>query len=117
MELIKSNSLILFTVFTKNNLFCTLTNLKGKVLLSMSTGSFKIKGVKKVTNISVYSLIKILFTYVNTNKTLYLRIKGTHKIKNEFIKALKLIGFNILLIQEKFLLPYGGCRITKSRKI
>ncbi len=117
MQLIKSNSLILFTVFTKNNLFCTLTNLKGKVILSMSMGSFKIKGVKKVTNISLYSLIKILFTYIKNNKTLYLRIKGTNKVKNEFIKALKLIGFNILLIQEKFLLPHGGCKIVKCRKI
>ena len=117
MQLIKSNALILYAVFTKNNLFCTLTNLKGTVVLSLSTGSFKVKGVKKVTNISLYSIIKILFKYVKNNKTLYLRIKGTSKFKNEFIKALKLIGFNIYLIQEKLSVAHGGCKKVKNRKI
>ena len=117
MQLIKSNSLILFAIFTKNNLFCTLTDLRGKVIISMSIGFFKIKGVKKITNISLHSLIKTLYVHAKKTKVLYLKIKGTNKIKNEFIKVLKVIGFNIFLIQEKLSLPYGGCKKVKSRKI
>lgn len=119
MQSIKKHSLILFVIFTNNNILCTLTDLEGKTLKSVSTGSKKIKGIKKVTNTTITTIIKILYKYVKTYKffSLYVRIKGTSKSKNEFIKTLKTHNFNILLIQEKLSLPHGGCRTPRLRKL
>jgi len=117
MQSIKPNSLILYVSFTKNNMFCTLTSLTGKTLLSTSAGIFKTKGLKKVTSTTIFTLINTLIKFKKQSKLLYLKIKGINKNKNELIKSLKLIGFNIVLIQEKLLLSYGGCKNSKVRKL
>ena len=117
MKSIKPNSLILYVSFTKNNMLCTLTTLTGKTLLSTSAGVFKTKGLKKITSTTIYTLTNTLIKFKKHSKLLYLKIKGLNKNKNELIKSLKLIGFNIILIQEKLLLPYGGCKNPKSRKL
>ncbi len=117
MQLIKSNSLILCISFTKNNMLCTITTLTGKTLLSLSAGVFKTKGLKKITSTTIFTLVNNLIKFKKNYKTLYLKIKGINKSKNELIKSLKIVGFNIILIQEKFSLPYGGCKNPKSRKL
>ena len=117
MQLIKNNSLILYIFFTKNNILCTLTNLQGKVIITKSTGSFKSKGLKKVTNTTLFFMVKTLFKFSDFSKNLYVKVKGTNKNKTELLKLLKVSGFNILLLQEKLLFPYGGCRKSKTRKV
>lgn len=119
MQLISKNSLILFISLTNNNIICTLTDLNGRVLKSISIGSKKTRGVKKVTNATVFTITKILYKYIVFNRfpSLYLRIKGTHKLKNEFIKSLKIQGLIILMIQEKLFLPHGGCKSSRTRKL
>jgi len=119
MKSLNQNSLILFVLFSKNNILCTLTNLKGEALLGVSGGVNRTKGVKKSTNATIFTIMKLLYNYSKkfSYLTLYLRIKGTSKNKNNFIKYLKSFGFNILLIQEKLSLPHGGCRVVKSRRL
>lgn len=119
MQVIKSNSIILHTFFTNNNILCTITNLKGEVLLFISTGSYKLKGLKKITSTAIFSLGQTLWNYVKNHENLflYVKIKGTNKSKNEFLKSLKILNFNVLLIQEKFSLPHGGCKKSRQRKI
>lgn len=114
-----TNSLILFVLFSKNNILCTLTTLKGETLIGISGGANRTKGIKKSTNSTVFAIIKTLYNYSKkfSYLTLYIRIKGTSKNKNNFIKYLKSFGFNILLIQEKFSSPHGGCKMIKSRRI
>ena len=119
MQLIYQNSAVLSVLFTKNNIFCTLSNLEGKTLNSISTGSKKFKGLKKTTNLTIIYLIKDL------NKTtekfeifhLYLNLKGLNKNKNLFLKSLKNIKSNLLSIQNKNKIAYGGCKIPKARKV
>jgi len=119
MKSLNKNTLILFVLFSKNNILCTLANLKGKTLISTSGGVKRTKGIKKNTNSSIFTIIKILYQYSKkfSYLTLYIRIKGTNKNKNIFIKYLKSFGFNVLLIQEKLSLPYGGCKLIKSRRL
>lgn len=117
MQLIKSKSVILHVYFTSNNILCTLTNLNGKSLFSFSSGMYKIKGLKKITTTTINSLIKNLYSKLKNQHIVYLRVKGYHKNKNDFLKNLKLTKWNILLIQENLCIPHGGCKQSKTRKI
>lgn len=119
MELIYRNSAVLSVLFTKNNIFCTFINLEGKTLNSMSTGSKKMKGLKKTTNLTIFSLIKDLNKFMEKHKIfyLYLKLKGINKNKNMFFKSLKNIQSNILYIQNKNNRAHGGCKMAKTRKV
>lgn len=119
MQLINKNTLILFVLLTNNNIICTLTNLNGQILKSVSIGSKKIKGAKKITNTTIFTTVKSLRVYMKLYNFpfLYLRIKGNNRTKNELVKYFKIQGFNILMIQEKLLLPYAGCKNSKARKL
>lgn len=120
MQLIKQRSLILFIKMTQNNILCTITDFNGNSLKSSSVGAFKSKGTKKITTTSIRSLVKNLYNFIFINykfTSLYLRIKGINKNKNELIKSFKSVGFNIIFIQESFILSFGGCRNKKQRKL
>ena len=117
MQSIKSNSVILHVYFTSNNILCTITNLKGKILFSFSAGMYKLKGLKKVTTTTINSLIKNLYSKLKNHQVVYLKLKGYHKNKNDFLKCLKMTKWEILLIQENLCRPHGGCKQPKIRKI
>lgn len=119
MKLFNKFPIILSIYFANNNILCTITNLQGNTLTQSTAGINKIKGTKKVTISSIYALIKTLCSSPEFNNSLsvYIKIKGTSKIKTNFIKYLKLFDFKILLIQEKLCLPYGGCKKVKTRKL
>lgn len=119
MKLLNKNSLILHVSFLRNNILCTLTNLRGGTLLQVSGGIERVKGLKKNSNSLVFSIVKMLFNFCKklNRFNLYIKIKGINKNKPTFIKYLQVLGFNILLIQEKFFLPHGGCKKPKSRKL
>ena len=119
MQLIYKNSAVLSVFLKKNNIFCTISDLEGKTLNSISTGSKKIKGLKKTTNLTIFSLIKDLNKSIEKLQIfhLYLKLKGINKNKNLFFKNLKNTKSTLLLIQNKNKIAYGGCKIAKPRKI
>ena len=119
MELIYKNSAVLSVLFTKNNIFCTFSSLEGKTLNSISIGSNKVKNLKKTTNLTIFFLIKNLNKLIEKHKIfyLYLKLKGMNKNKNLLFKNLKKIHSNILFIQNKNKIAYGGCKIAKIRKV
>nr|WDA66133.1 ribosomal protein S11 [Phymatolithon calcareum] len=113
----KSN--VLSVLFTKNNIICTLTDITGKLITWTTTGSFKFRGVKKVTASTISSTIKKLYNY-NKNfgyNCTHVKLKGINKHKILFIKNLKTIGFNISSLQDSLILPHNGCRTNRSRRI
>lgn len=119
MKLLPVKSNILLLLFTKNNVICTITSLKGNTLTWLTAGSIKIRGTKKINNVIVSLIVKKLYLY---NKKFgythtHIRLKGLDKSKNLFIKYLKIIGFSIISVKENFLLPHNGCKKTRSRKI
>ena len=119
MQLISKNLAILSVFFTKNNILCTLSDFKGKTLFSISAGSNKTKGLKKITNTTLFVLMKKLNYQIGELQitSLYLRFRGLNKNKNDFFKFLKNMKFNILLVQNQNKIPHGGCRVPKPRKI
>ena len=115
----KKKSLILFVLFTNTNILCTLANLKGKTLIWTTAGLNKTKGAKKVTLSIIFTTIKTLYTYskIKGNLSIHIKISGTNKNKSVFIKYLRVVGFNILSIQEKLLLSFAGCKNIKLRRL
>nr|YP_010620062.1 Ribosomal protein S11 [Rhodomelopsis africana]WAX04075.1 Ribosomal protein S11 [Rhodomelopsis africana] len=110
----------LLIFFTQNNIFLTLTNFKGEVLIWKSLGRLKIKGLKKVTN----SLIKnFIFSNLNEIKTqkdlkLHVKLKGYNKSKKLFIR------FLLIFLQETVSSftdisnePTNGCKLKKKRRL
>nr|YP_009502231.1 ribosomal protein S11 [Porolithon onkodes]ASB29833.1 ribosomal protein S11 [Porolithon onkodes] len=119
MQLISGNSAILSILFTKNNIFCTFSNLEGKTLFATSVGSTKTKGLKKITSTTLFTLVKKLSYQVFKFEIafLYLKVKGANKSKNDFFKLSKNIKVNIPLIQNQHRISYGGCKVSRVRKI
>ncbi len=118
MNLINKRSIILFVFFTNNNILCTITNFRGETLMWSTAGSDKVKGTKKITTSTIFTLIKKLYNFINANNfSLYIKVKGINKVKTNFIKQLKTFNFNILVIQEKLCLPHSGCKRSKVRKL
>nr|YP_010620085.1 Ribosomal protein S11 [Pterosiphonia complanata]WAX04098.1 Ribosomal protein S11 [Pterosiphonia complanata] len=110
----------LLILFTQNNIFLTLTNFKGEVLIWKSLGTLKIKGLKKLTN----SFIKS-FILMNLNKLkfkadakIHVRLKGYNKTKKLFTRLL------VLFLQELLTSfvdttsdPLNGCKSKKKRRL
>nr|WDA66155.1 ribosomal protein S11 [Lithothamnion corallioides] len=119
MKLLPIKSNILLLLFTKNNIICTITNLQGKTLVWVTAGSVKLQGTKKITTSTISSVVKKLYTF---NKEfgythIHIRLKGINKNRNLFIKYLKVIGFNIVSLKEKIILPHNGCKKPRNRRI
>ena len=119
MKLLNKNHLLININFTNTNVICTVTDMNGKTLTWASTGKEKIKGMKKITTSTILVLAKYLYVYNirNNISVTHVKIKGINKIKTGFIKQLKLLGLNILTIQQKFNLPHGGCKNARTRKL
>lgn len=119
MKLLVNPTLILIIKFTNNNILCTLINIKGNVLIGTSAGIKKIKGTKKISTTTISLLIKKIYNWIKVKNfpSIHIKVKGTHKFKTNFIKYLKLVGFNILTIQEKLYLPHSGCKQSQTRKL
>lgn len=119
MSPLRKKSSILLVLFTKNNIICALTDLTGKLFKWSTVGSFKFRGVKKITTSTISSMIKNLYSY---NRDLgysfiHVKLKGTNKNKTFFIKYLKTVGFNIISFQDDLMLPHNGCRKARGRRI
>nr|YP_010620200.1 Ribosomal protein S11 [Dipterosiphonia australica]WAX04236.1 Ribosomal protein S11 [Dipterosiphonia australica] len=107
-------------LFNQNNIFLTLTNVKGEILFWQSLGNLKIKGLKKLTQ----SLIKP-FIYSNFNKIsifsnfrLHVRLKGFNKCKKKLLKILlPLLNILVLSVSDQSNIPTNGCKTKKKRRL
>lgn len=106
----------LFILFLSNNIFITITNFKGEVLLWKSLGKLKVKGLKKLTP----SITKIIFNnLLNFNNfKFHIKIKGLNKFKKLIIKNLiTIFSANILSFNDNSLYPNNGCKLKKQRRL
>nr|UAD89505.1 ribosomal protein S11 [Gracilaria changii] len=115
----KSNlkSVRLNILFTSNNILCTVTDIRGKVLLWTSAGSKKVKGTKKVTLTAIIAILKLIFNYLNQSKIkhIHLNLNGFDRHKKIVLKYLKQSFLNILSITNNSMLSHNGCKNLKKR--
>ena len=115
----KNKIKILSILFTTNNTLYSLTDLNGKVTFWTSSGSKKIKGVKKITSTSALAAAKSIIKHLlnSNNKNIYLKVKGFNKNKKLIIKYFNQSILNILLIADKTSFPHNGCKNSKNKRI
>ena len=105
----------LFILFSSNNIFVTITDSGGKVLLWKSLGHSKVKGLKKLTP-SISKNLLGLFNQVNFK--LHIKLKGFNKLKKSLIKDLiTLFNADILSLVDDNLQPNNGCKLKKYRRL
>nr|YP_010888150.1 ribosomal protein S11 [Fushitsunagia catenata]WJJ67927.1 ribosomal protein S11 [Fushitsunagia catenata] len=112
-------SLILSVLFTSNNVLFTLTNLHGDVFYWTSTGSYKQKGVKKLTSTSLSLAVKIILQQLKHLKYnfVHLKLKGFKKNKKIILRHFKTSNLNILSVSDFTSLPHNGCKNKKPRRL
>nr|YP_010620039.1 Ribosomal protein S11 [Symphyocladia marchantioides]WAX04052.1 Ribosomal protein S11 [Symphyocladia marchantioides] len=110
----------LLILFAQNNIFLTLTNFKGEVIIWKSLGKVKIKGLKKLTN----SFLKnFIFSNLNEirlfkNFKLHIKLKGYNKTKKKFTRLLLLFLQEVTFsLTDDFKEPMNGCKPKKKRRL
>lgn len=105
----------LFILFSSNNIFITITNGNGKVLLWKSLGYLKVKGLKKLTP----SILKNLFNLFNqVDLKLHIKLKGFNKLKKYIVKNLMILpNINVLSLTDDSLQSNNGCKLKKCRRL
>nr|YP_010620269.1 Ribosomal protein S11 [Amplisiphonia pacifica]WAX04305.1 Ribosomal protein S11 [Amplisiphonia pacifica] len=110
----------LLILFTQNNIFLTLTNFKGEVLVWKSLGNLKIKGLKKLTNTFIKN-----FIFVNLNELIFhkdlkihIKLKGYNKSKKIFTRFLLLFLKEVIFsFTDNLNEPMNGCKLKKKRRL
>lgn len=104
---------------TSHNTIITVTNLKGIVLFSYSTGFLGVKGSKRSTsyanqNIGYFIGEKLFFLGY---KYVYLKINGFGPGRFSFLKGLYFSRLKILYIFDTTKFSFNGCKKSKKRRL
>lgn len=112
-------SAILFVTLTSSNVLFSLTSLDGKkLILSVTTGHFKVKGSKNVTLLTLKSCFSFLNQNLSTYYSVHIKLKGVNKNKRLIIKLLtKLLNFPILTFCDVTHKPHNGTKWRKIRRV
>jgi ribosomal protein S11 len=119
-----ANNLILYLRLTQNNFIISLVNSKnGDVLINVSSGLLKKKGVfnKKKNFRTYYAVIQKLskkFKLLNLSYNLNIKIMSKFNIRqlNTIILALESCGFQIAQLHICVPTAHNGCKIPKSKR-
>nr|YP_010620177.1 Ribosomal protein S11 [Gredgaria maugeana]WAX04213.1 Ribosomal protein S11 [Gredgaria maugeana] len=110
----------LVCLFTQNNIFLTITNFKGEVIIWKSIGSFKIKGLKKLTNTFFKNFIFLHLSNFKfcSNIKFHIKLKGFNKSKKTFIRLLFIFLKELILsCLDDSKKPLNGCKLKKKRRL
>nr|YP_009490393.1 ribosomal protein S11 [Gracilaria spinulosa]AWH62547.1 ribosomal protein S11 [Gracilaria spinulosa] len=112
-------SIKLNILFTSNNILCTVSNIKGKVLFWTSAGSKKSRGMKKVTLTTIITILGLISEHLKRLQVenIHLNLNGFDKNKKFVLKYFKHSFFNILSITNNSMLAHNGCKNLKKRYI
>nr|WCH57858.1 ribosomal protein S11 [Caulacanthus ustulatus] len=115
----KKKLIILYIIFTSNNIIYSLTNLEGKVIFWTSSGTKRLKGSKKISTILIPYTLKIIRSYILSlgYKYIFIKVKGFSKNKKFTLKSLKQFFSNIILINEQTFFPHNGCKSKKIKRL
>ena len=114
----QTKSFIIYILLTSNNIFYTITDLKGNVKFWTSLGTKKIKGTKKITLNSIkFNLVDIFYKANFSNNKIHIIFRGTHKYKKFIIKYIKQLNLNILSICDYTANAHNGCKLKKKRRL
>lgn len=110
---------ILFVRSTYNNTMLTLTDKKGNVLASASSGSLGFKGAKKGTPFAAAKVGEVLGTKAQSIgfKEISVVVKGVGSGRESGIRGFISKGINITSIKDATSVPHNGPKPKKPRRI
>lgn len=111
------HSILIFILFTKNNMNFSLMNIKGKLFKWFSLGQKRMKGTKKLNALTSNLLTKVVINYVMklNYSIIHLKIKGSNKYKQKTLKMLKKSSLYIVTISDLTIQPHNGCKLKNIR--
>jgi len=103
-----------------SNIIINLTDLKGNISFTTSSGLFGLKGFEKTNKYAILSIIKYLFYKLKSVEQVYkvsVHFKGLNKSFNKLvIKHLKKF-ISIKAIKYYNLIPHNGCKPKKMKRV
>lgn len=103
----------------KSNTVINVTDIKGNLKFSQTSGSIKLTGKQKVKQpIALVKLLKVLIlkTKFLTNQPIALHLKNITRYYKLFIIFMVKKKFFIKLIKDYNLQPHNGCRPKKIKR-
>jgi len=102
-----------------NNTIITLTDSRGQVLASKSSGAVGFKGAKKATS---FAASRVAEAIVNVCKKLMVErievyIKGVGAGRESAVRTLVNQGLNVIAIKDVTPIPHNGVRPKKIRRV
>jgi small subunit ribosomal protein S11 len=118
----KKNKVVLGIVHinsTFNNTIVTVTDLYGNTIAWASAGSVGFKGARKGTPFAAQAATENAIRQAIELGLLKveLLIKGEGSGRETAIRALQILGLEVLSIKDITSVPHNGCRPSKSRRV
>nr|YP_009515524.1 ribosomal protein S11 [Montagnia macrospora]AVK39488.1 ribosomal protein S11 [Montagnia macrospora] len=111
------NSYILFIHFSTSNILFSITNLKGELIKTLSTGTYKTSGVKKISLTSLKTAISSV-TRILRYSSIHVKCRGLSRFKRLLIKSiLKSPKLKVLTLCDVTVSPHNGVRKSKVRRV
>ncbi len=102
-----------------NNNIIVFTDMNGNVISSCSSGRLGLKGSKKSTPFAAQTCVEQAGKVALDNgmKSVEVYVKGPGNGRENAIRALSTLGFNVTLIKDVSPIAHNGCRPPKRRRV
>jgi small subunit ribosomal protein S11 len=110
---------VILILSTSHNSIITVTNLKGNVIFTYSTGHLGIKGSKRSSSYASQNLGFFIGKKLTTLglKYLYVKINGFGPGRSSILKGLYFSRLKILYVFDITKVSFNGCRQSKKRRL
>jgi len=104
---------------TFNNTIVTITDVLGNTLTWSSAGHNGFKGSRKGTAFAAQRAAEQAANaaYESGLRRVDVKVKGPGPGRESAIRSLKIIGLDVLSIEDQTSVPHNGCRPPKKRRI
>jgi len=110
---------IVYIKTSLNNIFVSISDLKGKVNYLKSSGSLGFKSARERRSKQAYEIILKEVTKELVEKkwfNVFILFKGLNRRSFKWLRYLNQGGIKVKLVKDVTRLPYNGCRLKKERR-
>lgn len=113
----REGKIYIFTSY--NNTIVTVTDLKGNVIASCSSGMRGFKGTRKGTSFASGIVAQFVAKKVMEMgmEKVSVFVKGPGSGRESAIRSVQGVGLNVVSVQDVTPIPHNGCRPRKKRRV
>ena len=112
--------LVFMITRTRKNIYFSLTDITGKILLTISAGMFKIHRRKRMSPDALEPLFAKVLDSLRELKVSDLIFEIKYKARYMLVHAsrfFKANNINLRLVYDRIRIPHNGCRLKKKRRL